>query len=604
MWFPDNIIFHLDLLAVFFLAVIAVVSIPALIYSYGYLKGTYSRLRVCMLTVGTLLFILAMAMVVCSANLLAFLFAWEIMSLVSYFLVVFDHEHQQSVEAGLIYLVMTHVGTAFLSVAFLMMYHYAGSFDFALVKSSLPAIPLAVKHLLFLFLLIGFGTKAGIVPLHIWLPYAHPQAPSHISSIMSGAMIKVAVYGFLRIVLGMLGVVSVWWGISILLLAAGTCFVGIMYALLERDIKKILAYSSVENMGIILLGIGTGMVLLSKQQFSLAAIAFAAGLFHLINHAVFKGLLFLGAGSVYKATGTREIEKLGGLIKRMPQTAVFFLVGALAISGMPLLNGFVSEWLIFQSLFSAAGALSAAYKIFFIFMMITLAITGGLAVACFTRVFGITFLAMPRSQRAAQASEVALSMKLAMGILAAGTLALGLYATQVWQVLIKVAEVIMGNNALSLNTGNIFVAGSVLPMPLIAGIFVAVLGLVYLLVRFAAGPAKVTKSPTWDCGYYGLSSRNEYTATAFSKPFRIAFSFFFLPQHRVEKLRDSYYHVSSLKYEVHTIHVFKQYFYEPIVKVIFLVAQRIKSFQMGSVHWYLGYILIVFIGVVIFVLVR
>lgn len=602
MWLLGNISFYIDALAVFFLIVIAAVSVPALIYSYGYLKGHYSRPRLFAITAGTILFILSMVGVVCSANLLMFLFAWELMSLVSYFLVVFDHESPQSVNAGLIYLIMTHVGTAFILAAFLIMYHYAGSFDFSAVGSAIAAAPRMTKQLVFLFLLIGFGTKAGVVPLHIWLPYAHPQAPSHISSIMSGVMIKIALYGFLRIALGLIGLTSVWWGIAVLLVAVGTCFVGIMYALLESDIKRLLAYSSVENMGVILLGVGAGMVLMSKQQYMLAGIAFAAGLFHLLNHAIFKGLLFLGAGSVYKATGTRDLEKMGGLIKRMPWTAALFLVGALAIAGLPPFNGFVSEWLIFQSLFSAAVALSGAYKIFFIFMMVCLAITCGLAAACFVRAFGIGFLAMPRSQRVAQAVEISFSMKLGMGILALGIVLLGFCATGIWQALRYVAQGITGGEAVAQQTGQILLAGTVLNMPLLGGIFFAVLALGYVFVRLLAGPAKVRRAATWDCGYYRLTSRNEYTATAFSKPFRIAFSFFFLPQRRVEKLRESYYHVSTFKYEVRTIPVFKQYFYAPIVKGFFVVAGRLKLFQMGSVHWYLGYILLMFIGVIIFAL--
>ncbi|MCU0666723.1 MAG: hydrogenase 4 subunit B [Candidatus Omnitrophica bacterium] len=605
MWLLNNISFHIDFLSVLFLSVLSIVSVPALVYSYGYLKGHYAPMRLFVITVLALLFILSMALVVCVSNLLAFLFAWELMSLVSYFLVVFDHQHHQSVDAGLVYLLMTHVGTAFLAAGFIIIYGYAGSFDFTAVKNCIPLIPLGVKNILFLFFLIGFGTKAGIVPLHIWLPLAHPQAPSHISSIMSGVMIKVAIYGFLRIALGMLGVPQVWWGVSVLFLAGLTCLVGVMYALLERDIKKLLAYSSVENIGIILLGIGASMVLMYKQQNVLAVIACAAGLFHLLNHAVFKGLLFLGAGSVYKATGTRDLEKMGGLIKLMPWTAGFFLVGALAISGIPPFNGFVSEWLILQSLFGAAVSLTGAYKIFFVMMMACLAVTGGLAAACFVRCFGIGFLAMPRSARAQQAAEINLSMKIGMGILAVGILVLSLFASFVWQILNQVAQGIIGTASQPIvDTQNILVSGTLLNMPLIGGVFIGVLLFVYFLIRILAGPSKVTRASTWDCGYYKLTARNEYTATAFSKPFRIAFSFFFLPQRKVEKLRESYYHVKSFKYEVGTIPVFKEYFYLPLVRGFFLAAKRIKLFQMGSVHWYLGYILVMFIGVMVFILTR
>jgi hydrogenase-4 component B len=309
---------------------------------------------------------------------------------------------------------------------------------------------------------------------------------------------------------------------------------------------------------------------------------------------------------VYKACGTRDIEKMGGLIKRMPWTAGFFLLGALAIAGMPPLNGFISEWLILQSLFGGAMASAGAFKIFFVFMMVCLAVTSGLAAACFVRAFGISFLAMPRSQRVQQSHEASLSMKVGMGILSFGIIIFGLGATFIWNNLLIVSGGVLGinNNTIVSSYGAIKVSGTLLNMPLVFGIFFLLLALGYIFTRLGRGPARVTRGLTWDCGYYALTPRTEYTATAFSKPFRIAFSFFFLPQRRVEKLRESYYHVRSFKYEIHTISLLKQYFYEPVVKVLFLFARRLKLFQMGSIHWYLGYILIIFMGVIVFVLFR
>lgn len=598
-----------DPLALFFLGVIALVSLPSFLFSAGYLRAQFSRGRSLLATGLTVFFVLSMAAVVASANLILFLFAWEFMSLVSYFLVVFEHEHEASVKAGMIYLVMTHVGTAFLLAAFLLLHAQAGTWDFEGIRAAAPAFTPALKNILFGLFLAGFGMKAGIVPLHIWLPYAHPQAPASVSSIMSGAMIKVAIYGLLRFIAGMLGVPSVWWGHVILVAAGISCLVGVIYALMEHDIKKLLAYHSVENIGIILLGIGAGMVFWSWGWGVLAAAAFAAGLYHTVNHAVFKGLLFLCSGSIQVATGTRDIEKLGGLIKRMPQTAASFLVGAMAISALPPLSGFVSEWLIFQVFFAGLRDASSGGKLFFAGMMACLALTSALAAACFVKAFGVAFLAMPRSRAAAEAREASLSMRSAMIFLAALTVALGLGAGLVWKMFCAVAASFLEPPASAwsgLFSGSwdlIRFPGTdaCLRTPMIMLALGAGIAAVYLFVRLTARKRVMTAGRTWDCGYYRLDHRTEYTATAFSKPFRIAFSFFLLPYRKTEKIRDSFYHVKEFTYETATTPIFKRYLYDPMVRGLFKLAQYVKGFQMGSIHWYLAYIFVtILILVVIF----
>ncbi|MBI3990626.1 MAG: hypothetical protein HY350_00600 [Candidatus Omnitrophica bacterium] len=431
--------FFLDPLGYFFVFVIALVSLPSAIYSIGYLKGSYPPGKTALGWFLFILFVLSMVCVVTAGNALIFLIAWEVMSLVSYFLVVFDHTHEKSVTAGTIYIVMTHIGTGFLVAAFFVMYKYANSFDLIAMKTACQNMPAQVKNTVFLFLLTGFGTKAGIVPLHIWLPYAHPQAPSHISSIMSGVMIKTAIYGIIRFIIFILGVHSTWWGILILILAVISCLVGIIYALMEHDIKRLLAYSSVENIGIILLGIGLAMFFLSMNMHYLAVFSLIAGLYHLINHAIFKGLLFLCAGSVYKSTGTRDIEKLGGLIKKMPQTAVCFLVGAMGISALPPLNGFVSEWLILQAFFLGAGNVLGGAKLFLVICAAMLALTSGFAAACFVKAFGITFLAQARSHYGENAKDASISMKAGMLFLSFATVVFGLAAVLFVKLLSKVA---------------------------------------------------------------------------------------------------------------------------------------------------------------------
>jgi len=596
-----------DPLSIFFLSVIILVCVPSAIYSIGYMKDEYSALKIKLSWVLLFIFTLSMALVVTVKSCLVFLIFWEIMSLVSYFLVVVDVRHEKSIRAGMIYIIMTHIGTAFLTAAFLIMYKYAGSFDFLVIKNALQTMPSTVKNTLFLLLLAGFGTKAGIVPLHIWLPYAHPQAPSHISSIMSGVMIKTAIYGIIRFIIFILGVNALWWGVLVLVLAVISCLVGVIYALIEHDIKKLLAYHSVENIGIILLGVGLAMFFININLPYLAVFSLIAGLYHLINHAIFKGLLFLCAGSVYKATGTRDIEKLGGLIKKIPYTSICFLLGAMAISALPPLNGFVSEWLTLQAFFLGAFNISAGGKIFLGICASMLALTSGLAAACFVKAFGITFLAQPRSHHSQNAKEVTLSMRIGMFFLAFLTIAFGLAAVQIIKLLAKVSSAVTGVDisgmrfALNNFTLKAYAGGGISFSPLSITFLIIILAMVFLFIKRLILKRKSSFYTTWDCGYYKLTARNEYTATAFSKPFRIAFSFFLLPYRKTQKIRESFYHVKSFTYETHITQVFRKYIYDPVIVLVFKTAKSIRFIQPGSINLYLLYIFVSLFLLIVFI---
>ncbi|MDD5096988.1 MAG: proton-conducting transporter membrane subunit [Candidatus Omnitrophica bacterium] len=606
-------LFLFDPLSLFFLIVIFIVSLPSAIYSFGYLKGEYPPAKIILSWFLLFVFVLSMAAVVAVGNVFLFLVAWEIMSLVSYFLVVFDTTHERSVRAGTIYIIMTHIGTAFLVAAFMILYKYAHSFDFMAIKNACLLMPAPTKDVVFLLLLIGFGTKAGIVPLHIWLPYAHPQAPSHISSIMSGVMIKTAIYGIIRFVIFILGVSASWWGVLILILAVITCLVGVIYALMERDIKKLLAYSSVENIGIILLAVGAAILFVSMHMSYLAVFSLVAGLYHLVNHAIFKGLLFLCAGSVYKATGTRDMDKLGGLIRKMPQSSVCFLIGAMAISALPPLNGFVSEWLTLQTFFLGALSSTGGIRLFLGICAAMLALTGGLAAACFVKVFGVVFLGVPRSHYTENAKEAALTMRLGMFFLSSLAIIFGIAAGFIIKLLAKVAAGVMNTDisSMSFSLNNLILNPSIglpsgqigkhgyLSTPTLA-LALLVMGLLgFILYRlFSRGKPVIYK--TWDCGYYKLNARNEYTSTAFSKPFRIAFSFFLLPYRKTQKVRESFYHVKSFSYETHTTLVFKKYIYEPLLALILKSAKFMRRLQPGSIHLYLAYIVSMLLLLIIF----
>ncbi|MDD5254809.1 MAG: proton-conducting transporter membrane subunit [Candidatus Omnitrophica bacterium] len=601
-FFPQQL-FYLDPLAIFFLAVIGLVSLPSAVFSVGYLRSE-SPARRALAWVLFLAFALSMCLVVVSGNLFSFLVFWELMSLFSYFLVVFDHTHEKSVRAGTVYFVMTHIGTALIMAAFLILYAQAGSFDFTAVKQAASAMPGSARNIVFLLLFLGFAAKAGVAPLHIWLPLAHPQAPSHISSMMSGVMIKIAVYGMARFFILCLGTGPAWWGGCILAFAVVSCLIGVIYALMDHDLKRLLAYHSVENIGIILLGVGAAMFFTSKGMPAEAALALCAGLYHLINHALFKALLFLCSGSVVKATGIRDMEKMGGLIKVMPWTAGFFLVGAMGISALPPLNGFVSEWLMFQSFFAGIINSFGGVKLYMVLCAAALALTSGLAAACFVKAFGITFLALPRSRRAQDAHEVSLSMKLGMGFLAAMVVLFGVGAGVVFPLIMRVAQETLGipGGPVALPTRLLAVApvgqASISPF-----LMTAVLGLTalaaFIWFRFVSRRKKSTYN-TWDCGYYDLDSRNEYTATAFSKKFRFAFSFFLLPYRKVDKIRESFYHVRSFTYETHTTAVFEKHIYKPLLGLIYGMALRMRKLQPGSINLYILYIflaLVILIGI-------
>ena len=327
--------FRLDTLSALFMLVISIGGIAGAFYSMGYNREYYSRPNFALLNGVGNIFMLSLYWVVTCNNAVGFLTAWEVMSVLSFLLVVFEHERESNQQAGLIYLIMTHVGTAFIFLAFLIMYQQTGSFEFDQWRISGTALPLYLKHILFVLVLIGFGTKVGIIPLHIWLPRAHPVAPSNVSALMSGVMIKTAVYALVRFFFEFLSPIPFEWGIIILVLASLTAVLGILYATIDNNLKRLLAYSSIENMGIILMGVGASMIFHSMNQPTLAAVALVAGLFHLINHSLLKSLLFMGAGSIVSACHTKNIEELGGLIKRMPVTAVLFLVGTVSICRPP-----------------------------------------------------------------------------------------------------------------------------------------------------------------------------------------------------------------------------------------------------------------------------
>ena len=419
--------FLLDPLSAYFILTISVISFVACIYSLGYINLYVGKRDIRFLGFIYNLFLLSMILVVSANNAFVFMIVWELMTFLSYFLVIFEHENPANRKAGLMYIIMAHIGSGLLAIAFFIMFTYAGSFSFDDFRQVASQVPAVYKNIIFFLVLVGFGIKAGIFPLHLWLPMAHPAAPSNVSMIMSGVMIKTAIYGFIRFYFEFVTPCPPWWGVIILIFGAASALLGILYALQERDIKTMLAYSSVENIGIILIGIGLSMIFRSYNLMALSSLAMIAGLYHLINHAVFKCLLFGCAGNIYYSTHTKNIEELGGLIKRLQVTAPLFLVAALSISAIPPLNGFMSEWLIFQSLLNGFNIPSVLIKIETIICGAVVALTGALVATCFIRAFGISFLALPRTEHAKHAKEVPVIMYVSMGLLAGLCVFMGVF---------------------------------------------------------------------------------------------------------------------------------------------------------------------------------
>lgn len=589
--------FFVDRLSAFFILVISIAVFAVSIYSIGYTREYYGKKNIGYLGFLYNIFILSMILVVCANNAIMFLIVWELMSVISFFLVIFEHEKPETRKAGFIYIVMTHIGTGFILLSFLILGGASGSFGFESFSTYGSTMPPLLKDLVFLFALIGFGAKAGIVPLHIWLPYAHPAAPSNVSALMSGVMIKTAIYMFIRVFFDFLGADVPWWGFLVFTLGAVSALTGIMYAVVEPDIKKMLAFSSIENIGIILLGIGASMIFLASGSPELSAIAAIAALYHLLNHSIFKGLLFMGAGSILYSTHTKNIEELGGLIKKMPIMSLLFLIGVLSISALPPFSGFVSEWLLLQSLLFSFSSTDTLIRIALPVGAAALALTGALAAFCFLKTFGIGFLALPRSEHAQHAKDPNKPMLIGMGIFALLSILLGLLPVYVVTFLDRIVRDFAGASVFDQSFS--FGISGTLTMPSTAMsvstpvILLAILLfiLILLAMRFIKNPGAQRVYETWGCGQPISTARNEYTARAFSKPVQMWFKNIFRP---VRELRASYT-VSplikeSFKFEVHVEQIFERYIYSPVVDVMLRRSRNIKGIQTGSIHAYLSYI--------------
>jgi len=601
---------RLDALSAFFLLIVSLLGFALSAYSLGYAKGFFGRKNVGVLGAFFNALLLSTTLVFVADNIWLFLIAWELTALTAYCLVSFEHEKPETRQAGVLYFIMSHIDAGCVILAFLLLFQASGDYGFDSLHDLGARMPPGKRNAAFVLFLLGFGIKSGIVPLHIWLPAAHPVAPSNVSALLSGVLIKTGIYGLTRVCFDFLGAPPLWWGVTVLVIGTLSAVLGVLYALMEHDLKRLLAYHSIENIGIILIGLGAGLMFLHSGHPLLASLALMAGLYHTVNHATFKGLLFLGAGAVLHATGTRNMEDMGGLIRRMPQTAFYFLVGAVAISALPPLNGFVSEWLTYQALLQGFGTTDSLVRLIFPLSGAMLALTGALAAACFVKAFGITFLAQPRSERAAQAHEVSPSMLFGMAVLTAACVVLGLFPTAFLRLMDPLTQQLTGQQ---LSAQLSAAGGFVLAAPganagTVSTLGILFMGLSFLLIPFAlwlvfARNSRMRRGPTWDCGQRALTPQMEYTATGFSKPIRMIFKALFRPRRDVQREYDfSPYFAKTLRFESHVEEVFEQRIYRPLRIWILRVSRRIRALQAGSIHAYLLYIFITLLLLMLFAL--
>ena len=591
--------FRLDLLAAFFLVVVNLGAAAASCYALGYGRHETAPQRVLPFYPA---FLAGMNLVVLAADAFSFLLSWEFMSLTSWALVMAHHRDADNARAGYIYLVMASFGTLALLLAFGLLAGPEGGYAFAAMRAGHPSPAMAA--LVLALVLLGAGSKAGLVPLHVWLPLAHPAAPSHVSALMSGVMTKVAVYGFIRIVFDLLGEPSWWSSMVVLALAAATALLGVLYALMQHDLKRLLAYHTVENIGIIFIGLGLALAFRANGMGGAAALAFTAALFHVFNHSLFKSLLFFGAGAVLTGTGERDMERLGGLIHRMPIVSFAFLVGCVAISALPPLNGFVSEWLTFQAILLSPALPQWGLKLLIPGVGAVLALSAALAAACFVKAFGVTFLGRPRSPVVAQAGEADRFSLAAMLLLAALCLLAGILPGVVIDALQPLTEGFAAGR-MPLQSSVPWLA--IVPVNdsrssydgMLLFIFIALSALLAVTAIHRLASRALRRAPAWDCGYPDLSPLTQYSAASFAQPIRRVFgTVAFRARERVMMPPPGDGSPAVLHVDLRDL--VWDWLYAPIAGAVSLSAQTLNHLQFLTIRRYLS---LVFLALVLLLLV-
>jgi formate hydrogenlyase subunit 3/multisubunit Na+/H+ antiporter MnhD subunit len=548
-------------------------------------------------------FLAGMNLVVVADDAFAFLFSWEFMSLASWALVIARHRDADNAHAGYVYLVMASFGTLLLLLAFGLMAGPSGGYAFEAIRGAY--LPSGLSALVLALVLLGAGSKAGLVPVHVWLPLAHPAAPSHVSALMSGVMTKVAVYGFVRVVFDLLGSPSWWWGAVVLLLGGATAVLGVLYALMQHDLKRLLAYHTVENIGIIFIGLGLALAFQANAMGFAAALALTAALFHVLNHSLFKSLLFFGSGAVLSATGERDMEHLGGLIHRMPLTAFAFLVGSAAISALPPLNGFVSEWLTFQAILVSPDVSQWSLKFLVPAVGALLALSAALAAACFVKAFGITFLGRARSETAERAEEVDRFSLAAMFAFAGLCVFAGVFPGLIIDALAPVVVMLTEGARMPVQTTMPWL--TVVPLTEGRSSYNGLLVLLFIVTsagatawvihRFASHA--VRRAPAWDCGFPDPSPATQYTAGSFAQPIRRVFgTLVFRAREEVDMPAPG--ELRPARIQVRLQDLAWDGIYAPVAHAVGFAADRLNRLQFLTIRRYLT---LVFLALVLLLLV-
>jgi formate hydrogenlyase subunit 3/multisubunit Na+/H+ antiporter MnhD subunit len=576
----------IDSLSAFFLLPVLALSCLAAIYGFEYLREHRHQAKLGGAWFFYCLFVAGMILVLLARTTVLFLIAWEVMSVAAFALVTFEHEKEDVRRAGWIYLIAAHIGVAALLAAFLTLGSKAGSLDFA-AFAHLDTLTTSSANVVFIFALIGFGTKAGLVPLHVWLPEAHPAAPSHVSALMSGVMIKMGIYGLLRFV-SFLGDPAGWWGVCLAALGLLSGLIGIALALSQRDFKRALAYSSIENIGLIVFSLGLGLWGISEHQTSIAVLGLTAALLHVWNHSAMKGLLFLAAGSVLHGTGTKDFERLGGLMKRLPWTSTVILVGSVAISALPPLNGFVSEWLMYLGLMKCGLIETGLIGLACLLSVSVLAIVGTLAVITFGRIVGVALFGSPRSDHTDHAHEASIWMLGPMTVLAVICVGLGTAPQVACQLITGVVQQVGGTSAAPAGYDAL---NHDAPLTTIGhmnlGLWIAVLsvfGLLTLRVR------QRTRVSTWGCGYVSPNARMQYTSSSFVELMANLLPRPLRPRVRFRHFKGLFPARSTFQSE--SPDPVRRSVYEPLFARLANRCAKLRVLQQGQTYLYLAYIIV------------
>lgn len=592
-----NISFQIDSLSAWFIIIINLTCINGTFYGIGYMKQyDEQRTNLSLHWILFLLFQSSMLWVCMVQNGLAFLIVWELMSISSFLLVIFEHQKKATLKAGINYLVQMHIGVLFLAAAFIWVYYAEGSFEFSAIEKFFSSNP---NLWLFVLFFVGFGIKAGFIPLHSWLPQAHPAAPSHISGVMSGVIVKLGIYGIFRMIF-FLKQDYTFIGEIIITLSVLTGLYGILNAAVHRDFKKMLAYCTIENIGIIGIGLGLGLMGVGTGNTVMIILGFGGALLHTLNHSLFKSLLFFTAGSVYQQTHTRDMEKLGGLIRTMPQTALLFLAGAMAIGGLPPFNGFVSEFLIYSGILLGIKSISILYISSMIFTLAGLALIGGISMLTFTKSFGTIFLGNPRTHLLQQPREVALSMRLPQYFILIIMLSIGLFPQFYFSI---VSEIVLRFIPTASDTSNL------IPSPLLNSIssigkfsmlFILLLLVIYAVRKSVSRARQISTSTTWGCGYAAPNARMQYTGKSFSKSLGKLLNFIILEKKKYKEISAGEIFPAERKHSSHYNDFFVTRIFNGIVDRLLYSMNYFQFIQNGKIQMYILYgiffIVVVFLG--------